>query len=102
MAFFYGGPKTQKLYGFVPYDEQLAGEIFIKHYRHYLILDYLSKNCETLQEREVAKAEIIHCEKVLTRWKLHPNWVEDEVLPVIERMKKLSIQELVDEYGRLG
>lgn len=100
--FFYGGPRNKQLYGFIPYDEQDAGGIYIKHYRQYLILDYLSKKCETLQERAQARAEMTHCEEVLARWKLHPNWIEEAVLPIIEQMKKKSIQELVTDYGRFG
>jgi hypothetical protein len=97
MSIFYG-QTTQRLYGFVPYDQQDAGKIYKKHYLRYLILDYLSKNLSEVNERAEARAELSHCENVLQRWKLHPNWVEEEVLPYIERFKKLPIDKLVEEY----
>lgn len=100
MPIFYGGPKTHT-WGFISYNEQDASAHFIKHYYQYLLLDYLLKNETDRNERMQATTELNHCERVMHRWKMHPNWDEQFVLPVIERLKKLSIRDLIDEYKML-
>ena len=97
MPLFYGHPSAQRFYGFLPYDEQDATKHYLKHYRNYLLLDFMSKNSESYNDRQQAIKELEHCERVMYRWKLHPNWDPEIVLPALEIMKKKPISELVAE-----
>lgn len=99
MAIFYGGPTVRRLYGFVPYEEQNATDIYRKHYRKYLLLDFLSKNDEDFKDRAQARKELAHCERLLLRWKMHPNWNEKWALRYVERMKKMPIYALAQQLA---
>lgn len=99
MTIFYGRTE-QRLYGFVRYEDQNATEIFRRHYRRYLLLDFISKNDEDFNSQEEARREMMHCENLLLRWKNHPNWDEEWALRHAERMKKMSIKALFAEMMR--
>jgi hypothetical protein len=99
MPIFYGRTE-RRLYGFVKYEDQDATWIWIKHYRKYLLLDFLSKNDENFKGREEARRELTHCESLLLRWKYHPNWHEESALREAERMKKMPVHALVMEMAQ--
>jgi hypothetical protein len=94
MAYFYGNPTTQQVYGFIPYDEQEASRHYCKHYLNYLLLHHMSRHLKNYNDRQQCFKELAHCERVMNRWKLHPNWDETEVFPILERLKKLSFRQL--------
>ncbi len=99
MALFYGGHANQRFFGFISWDEQDATFHYIRHYRNYLILDFMSKNSAEYNDREQARKELGLCERSLDRWKNHPNWDEGVVLPIIEQFKKRPISDLIADWA---
>ncbi len=102
MAIFYGLPKTQQRRGFVSYLDQDATGLFLKNYRQYLLLDFMSKNSADYADRAQAIKELEHCERTLLRWKLQPNWDERIALGEVEQLKKTPMYQLIAEMMSEG
>lgn len=62
---------------------------YLRHYANKLYLTFIANNPRsTLQEKFQAEKELKICERKLTFWNRHPNYVQETVTRGIAKLKK--------------
>ncbi len=85
MAFFYS-EQREPFTGSVDFHKLNAVKGYLGHYDNLLFLTFMS-NKGTFQEKAQARKELVICERKLKWWQNHPNYVQNEVLAGIDKLK---------------
>lgn len=85
MAFFYSETR-EPFTGSVKFDKLNAVKGYLRHYDNLMFLTFMSNN-GTFQEKAQARKELAICERKLQWWQRHPNYVQQEVLAGIDKIK---------------
>jgi hypothetical protein len=86
--FCYSDTQTHQPGSIVPYHRQNANAGYLRHYENYLYLDFILKTSDRMAERQQAAKELTICERKLKYWQQHANFIQGQVLPQVEKMKK--------------
>ena len=72
----------------ISYHRINANKSYLRHYENSLLLQFMINN-GTMAERRQASKELALCDAKMSRMEKHANFNFDEVLPEIEKLKKL-------------
>lgn len=85
MAFFYSEAR-EPFTGAVDFHKLNAVKGYMRHFDNLMYLTFMANN-GTFQEKAQARKELVICERKLKWWENHPNYIKDEVLAAIAKVK---------------
>lgn len=72
----------------ISYNKINANRSYLRHYENSLLLSFMLKNGTTEEKRQASK-ELDLCQAKMERMEKHANFDWEQVLPEIEKLKKL-------------
>lgn len=65
-----------------------AVKMYLKHYYNLMYLSFIAEKSDSFSERVQANNEIAICRRKLAYWERHKNYILEEALRGVERIKK--------------